>query len=60
MGVGCQHLTLAIFAPRERPGPILREAGQAPGPVWTDAENSSSQGFDLWNVQLIVSPHNST
>jgi len=25
--------------PRERPGPIVREAGWAPGPVWQGAKN---------------------
>ena len=27
------------FTPEKDPVPIVREAGRAPGPVWTDAEN---------------------
>ena len=28
-----------LFTPRKDPVPILQEAGWAPGPVWTGAEN---------------------
>ena len=28
-----------LFAPGKDPVPVAQEAGLAPGPVWTDAEN---------------------
>jgi len=37
------------FTPRKDPVPILQEAGWAPGPVWTGAENLIPTG--------ILSPH---
>jgi hypothetical protein len=41
--------------PRERDSvPILQEAGWNPGPVWTRAENSLTQGFDHRTVQLVA------
>ena len=30
-----------LFTPRKNPVPIVQEAGWAPGPVWTGAENLS-------------------
>jgi hypothetical protein len=47
---GRRHATLY---PRERP--IVQEAGWAPGPVWTGAENLALSGFDPRTVQLVAS-----
>ena len=33
------------FTPRKDPVPIVQEAGWAPGPVWTGAENVAPPGF---------------
>ena len=41
-GVSVTHRPL--FTPRKDPVPILQEAGWAPGPVWTDAENFAPTG----------------
>jgi hypothetical protein len=35
----------AAFYPREKPVPIVQEAGWAPGPVWTDEENLAPTGI---------------
>ena len=35
----------ADLSPREKPVPIVQEAGRAPGPVWTGAENPASTGI---------------
>jgi len=35
--------------------PIVQEAGWAPGPVWTVAENIPPPGFELRTVQLVAS-----
>jgi len=45
-----QHLT-----PGKDPVPIVQEAGWAPGPVWTGAENLTSPGFDPRTVQPVGS-----
>jgi len=37
---------------RERP--IVQEAGWAPGPVWTDAENLAPPGIDPQTVQPVA------
>ena len=39
------------FTPGKDPVPILQEAGWAPGPVWTDAENLAPPGFDPQTTQ---------
>jgi hypothetical protein len=45
MGVGGQRHAPAVY-PRERdPLPTLQEAGWAPGPVWTGAENLAPTGI---------------
>jgi hypothetical protein len=45
-GAGCSTPRIGRFTPRERdPVPILEEAGWAPGPVWTDAENPAPNGI---------------
>jgi len=41
-GVGSQRHALAIIPPGKDPVPIVQEAGWAPGPVWTGAENLAS------------------
>jgi len=37
------------------PTPIVQEAGWAPGPVWTGAENLTPNGIDPWTVQPVAS-----
>jgi len=39
MGMGGQRHATAALPPERDPGPIVQESGQAPGPVWTGAEN---------------------
>ena len=46
MGVGGQLHVPAAFTPGKEPLPIVQEAGWAPGPVWTGAENLAPAGFD--------------
>jgi hypothetical protein len=43
------------FAPGKDPIPILQEAGWAPGPVWTDAENLVPTGIRSRTDQTVVS-----
>ena len=45
MGAGGQRHALAAFAPGKDPVPIVQEAGWAPGPVLTDAENVACTGI---------------
>jgi hypothetical protein len=45
MGVGGQHHAQAALPPEKDPVPIVQEAGWAPGPVWTGAENLASTGI---------------
>ena len=35
----------SLFTPRKDPVPIVQEAGWAPGPVWTSAENLAPTGI---------------
>jgi hypothetical protein len=35
----------SLFTPGKDPVPILQEAGWAPGPVWTRAENLAPTGI---------------
>ena len=45
-----------LFTPGKDPVPIVQEAGLAPGPVWTGAENLASHwGFDPRTVQPVAS-----
>ena len=39
------------------PVPIIQEAGWAPGPPWTGAENLTPPGFDPQTVQLKASEY---
>ena len=45
MGVGGQYHALAALPPGKDSVPIVQEAGWAPGPVWTGAENLASTGI---------------
>jgi len=40
--------------PGKDPVPIVQEAGWAPGPVWTGAENLTPPGFDPRTVQPVA------
>ena len=44
-----------LFTPGKEPVPNVQEAGWAPGPVWTGAENLAPPGFDLRTVQPVAS-----
>jgi len=37
--------TRPLFTPGKEPAPIVQEAGWAPGPVWTGAENLAPTGI---------------
>ena len=55
-GVGSQRHAPARFARRKDPVPIVQEAGWAPGPVWTGAENlAPPPGFDPRTFQPVAS-----
>jgi len=45
MGVGGQRHAPTAFTPGKDPVPIVQEAGWAPGPVWTGAENLAPTGI---------------
>jgi len=45
------------FTSRKDPAPILQEAGWAPGPVWTGAENLVPTGIRSRTFQPVVSPY---
>ena len=45
MGVGSQRHAPAAFSPGKDSVPIVLEAGWAPGPVWTCAENLAPTGI---------------
>ena len=40
-----QHYAPAVLYPGKEPVPIVQEAGWAPGPVWTGAENLAPTGI---------------
>jgi hypothetical protein len=44
--VGGQRHAPAAFTPGKDPLQIVQEAGWAPGPVWTGAENLAPSEFD--------------
>ena len=44
-GVGGQRHAPAALYPRKDPVRIVQEAGWAPGPVWTGAENLAPTGI---------------
>ena len=49
-----RHVQDAVY-PVNDPVPIVQEAGWAPGPVWTGAENFDNPGFDARTVQHVAS-----
>ena len=56
MGVGGQHHAPAALPPGKTQYPLYSEAGWAPRPVWTGAENlAPHQGFDPRTVQPVAS-----
>jgi len=55
-GWGVRVTPWPLFNPGKDPVPIVQEAGWAPGPVWTGAENLASPGFDPRTVQPVASP----
>ena len=56
-GWGVSVTLRPLFIPRKDPVPIVQEAGWAPGPVWTGAENLTPPppGFDTRTVQPVAS-----
>jgi len=44
-----------LFTPGKGPVPIVQEAGWAPGPVWTGAENLAPTGIRPQTVQPVAS-----
>jgi hypothetical protein len=42
---GQRHALAAFYPPGKDPVPIVEEAGCAPGPVWTGAENLTPTGI---------------
>jgi hypothetical protein len=44
-----------LFTSWKDPVPIVQEAGWAPGPVWTGAENLDTPGFDPRAFQPVAS-----
>ena len=54
-GFGGQHHAPTALPPRKDPVPTVQEAGWAPGPVWTDAENVAPPGFDPRTIHPVAS-----
>jgi len=44
-GLGVSVTPRPLFTPGKDPVPIVQEAGWAPGPVWTGAENLAPTGI---------------
>ena len=44
-GVGVQATSWPLYPQERYPVPIVQEAGWAPGPVWTGAENLAATGI---------------
>jgi hypothetical protein len=55
MGWGVRVTPRPLSTPGTDPVPIVQEAGWAPGPVWTGAENLSPPRFDPRTVEPVVS-----
>jgi hypothetical protein len=53
-GVRGQRHAPAVLYSEKDPVPFVLEAGWAPGPVWTGAENLAPPGFDPRTVQPIA------
>ena len=55
-GWGVSVTLRPLFTPKKDPVTIVQEAGWAPGPVWTGAENlAPPPGFDPRTVQTLES-----
>ena len=54
-GWGVSVTPRSLFTPGKDLVPIVQEAGWAPGPVWTGAENLPPPRFDLRTVQPVAS-----
>jgi len=55
-GLGVSVTPRPLFTPGKDLVPIVQEAGRAPGPVWTGAENlAPPPGFDLRTIQPVAS-----
>ena len=54
-GWGVSVTAQPLFTPRKDLVPIVQEAGWAPGPVWTGAENLARSGFDPRTIQPVAS-----
>ena len=52
---GASVTSRPLFTPGKDPVPIVQEAGWAPGPVWTGAENVAPPGFDPRTLQPVAS-----
>ena len=52
---GWSTLRLGSFTPGKDPAPIVEEAGWAPGPVWTGAENLAPIGIRSPYLQPVAS-----
>jgi len=46
-----------LFTPGKDPVPIVQEAGWAPGPVWTGAENLTPTGTCLQLERVFIATH---
>ena len=55
MGMGGKRHAPAALPPEKDPVPLVQEAGWAPGPVWTGAENLAPPGLDPRTVQPVTS-----
>ena len=55
-GKGSASRPSRSLPPGKDPVPIVQQAGWAPGPVWTGAENlTPPPGFDPWTIQPLAS-----
>ena len=54
-GWGVSVMPRPLITPGKDLVPIVQEAGWAPGPVWTGAENLAPPGFDTRTVQPVAS-----
>jgi len=55
MGISGQRHAPAALTRERYQVPIVQEAGWAPGPVWTGAENIDPPGFDSRTIQSVAS-----
>jgi hypothetical protein len=55
MGGGWSASRPGRLYPEKDPVTVVQEAGWAPGPVWTGAEDLAPPGFDLRTVQPVAS-----